>query len=111
MTVGAELWLTWQAFLVAEVAFRTDVIAVMLLADGIADVAVIAEVTTTQESGHGIDEVVVILVQVNVYNFHSRRCYFGRTRNNGVVVILANHLKINGILLLSTLYKKIVAKR
>jgi len=47
VTVGAELWLTWQAFLVAEVAFRTDVIAVMLLADGIADVAVIAEVITT----------------------------------------------------------------
>ena len=83
----------------------------MLLADGIADVTVIAEVTTTQESGHGIDEVKVIVVQVDVYNFHSRRRYFGRTRNNDVVVILANHLKINEIFRLSTLYEKIVTKR
>jgi len=48
------------------VALRTDVLAVMLLADGVADVAVIAEVTTTQESGHGIDEVKVVVVQVDV---------------------------------------------
>ena len=47
MTVGAELWLIWHALFVAEVAFRTDVLAVMLFADVIADVAVIAEVITT----------------------------------------------------------------
>ena len=76
MTVGAELWLTWQAFLVAEVAFRTDVIAVMLLADGIADVAVIAEVVATQESGHGIDEIEVIVMQIDVDDFHSRHGNF-----------------------------------
>ena len=92
MTVGAELWLTWHALFVAKVAFRTDVLAVMLLADGIADVRVIAEVTTTQESGHGIDEAKVIVVQVDVHEFHSRRRYCGRTRNNGVVAILTNYL-------------------
>jgi len=54
------------------VAFRADVLAVMLLADGIADVAVIAEVTTTQESGHGIDEVEVVIMQVDVDHFQSR---------------------------------------
>ena len=47
-------------------ALRTDVLAVMLLADGIADVTVIAEETTTQESGHGIDEVKMVVVQVDV---------------------------------------------
>ena len=78
--------MTWHTLFVAEVAFETDVLAVMLLADGIADVTVIAEVTTTQESGHGIDEAKVIVVQVDVYNFHSRRRYFGRTRNNDVIV-------------------------
>ena len=67
-------------------------LAVMLLADGIADVTVIAEVTTTQESGHGIDEVEVIIMQIDVDDFRSRRRYFGRTRNNGVVAILANYL-------------------
>ena len=67
-------------------------LAVMLLADGIANVTVIVEVATTQESGHGIDEAKVTVVQVNVYNFHSRRRYFGRTRNNGVFAILANYL-------------------
>ena len=76
MTVGAELWLTWHAFLAAELAFRTDVLAVMLIADGIADVAVIAEVTTTQESGHGIDEVEVVVMKVDVDDFHSRHGNF-----------------------------------
>ena len=52
-------------------AFRTDVLAVMLLADGIADVAVIAEVTTTQESVNGIDEVEVVIMQVDVDHFQS----------------------------------------
>ena len=46
-------------------------LAVMFLADGIADVAVIAEVTTTQESGHGIDEVEVVIMQVDVDHFQS----------------------------------------
>ena len=55
---------------------------VMLLADGIADVAVIAEVVTTQESGHGIDEIEVIVLQIDVDDFHSRRRCFGRTRNH-----------------------------
>ena len=53
-------------------AFRADVLAVMLLADGIADVTVIAEVTTTQESDHGIDEVEVVIMQVDVDHFQSR---------------------------------------
>ena len=68
--------MTWHALFVAEVAFRTDVLAVMLLADGKADVAVIAEVTTTEESGHGIDEVKVVIMQVDVDNFQSRHGNF-----------------------------------
>ena len=94
MTVGAELWLTWHAFFVAEVAFRTDVLAVMLLADGIADVAVIAEVTTTQESGHGIDEVEVVIMQVDEDHFQSRHGNFQGARNYDIVVILADDLKM-----------------
>ena len=47
-------------------------LAVMLLMDGIADVAVIAEITATQESGHEIDEVEVVIMQVDVDHFQSR---------------------------------------
>ena len=48
----------------------------MLLADGIADVAVIAEVITTQEPGHGIDEIEVVIMQIEVDDFYSRHFNF-----------------------------------
>ena len=67
----------------------------MLLADGVADVAVIAEVTTTQESGHGIDEVEVVVMQVDVDDFHSRHGNFRGPRDNDIVVILADDLKMH----------------
>ena len=75
---------------VAVVALRADVVAVVLLPLCISKVTVFAVKAASQESGHCGDEVIMAIVQQQINFLHSGGLLFWRPCNNGMVVLREN---------------------
>ena len=75
---------------VAVVTFLTDVFAVVSLLYLVSLIALMAVVAATEESGHGCNEVKVMILQVDVYFFHTWNLLLWRLGNDFLVVLRIN---------------------
>ena len=88
--VLAEMSMIRHTDVAAVVTFLTDVFAVVSFLYMVSLIALVAAVAATEESGHGCNEVKVMILQVDVYFFHTWNLLLWRLGNDFLVVLRIN---------------------